>query len=83
MFSRTTIRSTSFVARRHAGHRAGRAVVGVELELLPHLDVDAAEAGAAGRGGRAFERGVGVADHVERGRRERGADCVEGGSGRR
>ncbi len=68
-----------FVARGHAGDRTGRAVVGVELEFLPHLDVDAAEAGAAGRSGRAFERGRGVADHVERGGRERGADLVERG----
>ena len=55
-----------FVARRHAGHRSGRPVVGVELQLLPQLDVDAAEAGAAGRGGGAFERGVGAADRGER-----------------
>ena len=67
------------VARRHAGHRSGGAVVGVELQLLPQLDVDAAKAGAAGRGGGAFERGVGAADGVERFGRQRGADGIERG----
>src|SRR5205814_1410281 len=43
-----------FIARRYAGERLGGPVVGVELEPLAELDVDAAEADAAGRGGRAF-----------------------------
>ena len=66
-----------FVARRHAGHRPGRPIVGVQLQLLPQLDVDAAKAGAAGRRGRAFERGVGVLHGGERFRRQRRADCIE------
>ena len=66
-----------FVARRHAGHRSGGAIVGVKMQLLTQLDVDAAEAGAAWSGRRAFERGVRVFDRGERFGRQRAAQCIE------
>ena len=43
-----------FVPRRHAGQRAGRAVIREQVQLLPQLDVHAAKPGAAWRGGGAL-----------------------------
>src|SRR4051794_8117289 len=49
------------------------------MQLLPQLDVDAAKAGAAGRGRRAFQRGVGILNCSESFGGERAAKRIEGG----
>ena len=67
MFSRTMTRST--LACREEGPDAlvllAGADAGVEVERLAEVDVDAAEAGADGRGDRGLERDLGPAARLD------------------
>ena len=57
----------------HAGVILARPDAGVQAQLLPQVDVDAAEAGAHGRGDGGLQGAAGAADALHRGLRQRRA----------